>query len=81
MDGFDIYQVRRQGEHTPTDPNLTYRVGGQEDVQITVNPVDMGLDVEGPLTIAVDDIRQVPQELGVAFVEMNADEDGDGDEN
>ena len=64
--GFDIYQVG-QDQHTPDEPTMKYRVGGQEDTVIRITSASMGfLDDEGePFTIEISAIREELEGLNI----------------
>jgi hypothetical protein len=69
--GFDVYEVRA-GDRVPDLPTLTYTVGGDEDVSIEVDPVDMGLPSGAtPLTIPLAQIRIASEKCGVRFEMQN----------
>jgi hypothetical protein len=68
--GFDVYEVHQDGR-TAEDPSIKYRVGGQEDAQITLDPVDMGLPANSEcesFVIPLHGFRVKLEKLGVEFV-------------
>eukprot|EP00980_Cylindrotheca_fusiformis_P011264 scaffold2594_cov85-Cylindrotheca_fusiformis.AAC.6 len=69
--GFDVYEVR-QDQRTPDNPTLQYRVGGNEDVAITITAEDLGLENPPPdhvFTVPFARIRLVLERCGVEFVD------------
>ena len=72
--GFDVYEVRQENR-TAEEPTLKHRVGAKEDVEITVDPVDMGLAANRerePFVIPVEGFRSKLEKLGVEFVAADA---------
>ena len=72
--GFDVYKVR-QDNRTAEVPTPKHRVGAKEDVEITVDPVDMGLAANRerePFVIPVEGFRSKLEKLGVEFVTADA---------
>jgi hypothetical protein len=73
--GFDIFVVR-QGGNTPEEPTMKYRVGVQEDTEISIAPAVMGLnDNPGePFKIEMRSIREQLEALGTVFIPANENE-------
>eukprot|EP00980_Cylindrotheca_fusiformis_P004452 scaffold949_cov90-Cylindrotheca_fusiformis.AAC.5 len=66
--GFDVYEVH-QGQTTPDDPTLEYRVGGNEYGAITVAPRELDLEECNPtFGFTLGQIRQTLERWGTAFV-------------
>jgi len=73
--GFDIFEVN-QGQDTPNEPTMKYRVGAQEDTTISISPAVMGLndDPGEPFRIEMSSIREQLEELETEFVAATEDE-------
>ena len=74
--GFDIFVVSQEGEKTPEEPTMKYRVGRQEDVVISIAPAVMGLDDDQgePFRIEMRSIREELETLETVFIQANENE-------
>jgi len=72
---FDVYKFD-QDERTVELPTIECRVGEQEDVKMTVNPVDIGFDANSEIdsfVIPVHSFREWLEELRIVFVSATLD--------